>query len=58
MNSDISTNPPLANEPTVRRDWYVQIQSADGEIQLMLPSLVEANAETGWMGFGNSCSSA
>ncbi len=48
MNSDISTNPPLATEPTARRDWYVQIQSADGEIQLILPSLAEANAETGW----------
>jgi septum site-determining protein MinC len=48
MTSDISPNPPLANEPTARRDWYVQIQSSEGEIQLILPSLAEANAETGW----------
>jgi septum site-determining protein MinC len=51
MTSDIYTspNPPLATEPAARRDWYVQIQVAEGEIQLVLPSLAEANGETGWM---------
>jgi septum site-determining protein MinC len=49
MTSNLSTNQPLATEPTARRDWYVQIQVAEGEIQLILPNLAEASAETSWM---------
>jgi septum site-determining protein MinC len=48
MNSDPPIIAPLAPEPTARRAWYGQIQVAEGEIQLLLPSLAEASVEIGW----------
>jgi septum site-determining protein MinC len=49
MNSDLPTNLPLAEEPTVpRRSWHVQLLSAEGVLQLILPTLAEAAAETSW----------
>lgn len=48
MTSDISANQTISPEPTARRDWHVRVQSAEGQIQLILPSLAEANADTGW----------
>jgi septum site-determining protein MinC len=49
MNSDLSsTDLPISPEPTPRRDWHVLVQSEEGQIQLILPSLAEATADTGW----------
>lgn len=50
MNSDPPVNVPFAEDVTTtpQPHWHVQLLSAEGVIQLVLPTLTEAAAETNW----------
>ncbi len=51
MTIDSANQPsaPETNTPREHQGWHVQLQSEEGAIKLLLPSLAETPAETSWV---------
>jgi septum site-determining protein MinC len=51
MTTDLSTpaHQPTNTKPPEKQSWHVQLQSEEGAIKLLLPSLAETPTETSWV---------